>query len=65
MIGKVLLGIAVLRVHGRIMEEHRIDGDVLRTMRREKIIAGLAIAFIIAGYLLEMWHFKAVGVLFQ
>ena len=42
-IGKVLLGISVYFVHGRIMNEGKIDKIVLEDMKRERwfAIAGI------------------------
>lgn len=53
-IGKVLLGVSVILVHGKVAHEHRIDGAVIREMRRERNIAVLSIILIIIGYALEM-----------
>lgn len=55
-IGKVLLGIAVVRVHWHIASEHKIDGDVVRAIKKERWVAGCAIIFMIAGYILEVIH---------
>ena len=55
--GKILLGIAVMMVHWRIVKEHRIDKLVLREMRKERNTALLAITLIAAGYLLEISHY--------
>lgn len=52
-IGKILLGLTVLLVHRRIVKEHRFDGEVLRQMRQEQLIGGIAIALIIAGFILQ------------
>lgn len=56
-IGKVLIGVAVLLVHGHIMKEHKIDKMVLRAMRREKILVFVGIILIVIGY-----FFHALGV---
>lgn len=56
-VGKILLGIAVVFVHWRVVKEHRIDARVLTEMRRERNVALLAIALITIGYLLEIAHF--------
>ena len=53
-VGKVLLGGAVIMVHSKITDEKRIDGIVLMEMRHERNIALLGIALMIAGYLLEL-----------
>jgi hypothetical protein len=53
-IGKLILGVAVLRVHIRIFEEHSIDGVVLRAIKREHLVTVLALFLIILGYVLEV-----------
>jgi len=35
-IGKVLLVVGILKAHGQITHEHRIDAKVLRTFHTEK-----------------------------
>lgn len=52
-IGKILLGLTVLLVHRRMVKEHRFDGKVLRRMRQEQFIGGIAIVLIIAGFILQ------------
>jgi len=59
-LGKVLLGVAVIRVHSHIMKEHRIDDDVINAIKRERYISIIAILFIIIGYLLEVTSYGAV-----
>jgi hypothetical protein len=53
-IGEILLGLTVILVHHQIVTDHRIDRKVLSLMHREQLLAGLGIAFIIAGYILEI-----------
>ncbi len=53
-IGKVLLGITVLSVHWHVVKEHKIDGDVFRAMKRERIYGFLGIAFIVLAYLIKI-----------
>ena len=57
LIGKVALGVAVIRVHIHIAMERKVDGDVVRAIEREKYITAGAIFFMIAGYLLETAYF--------
>ncbi len=54
-IGKVLLGITVLIVHSHVIKEHKIDKDVLSSMRQARIPGILGIIFIIAGYIIEVF----------
>lgn len=53
-IGKVLLGVAVLLAHRRIMEEHKIDKKVLIELRREQILGVIGVILIIIGYFLQL-----------
>lgn len=53
-IGKVLLGITVILVHGRITREHKIDRAVLKEMRKEKWYGVAGIILMVLGYILEM-----------
>ncbi len=57
LIGKVLLGVSVILVHGKITKEKRIDGIVLMEMRREQFLAFLGVLLMIVGYALEISHF--------
>ena len=53
-LGKVTLGIAVLRVHMGILHEHKIDNVVLKSLKRERYVTSLGILLIIIGYVLEI-----------
>lgn len=52
--GKILLGVTVLRVHWHVLKEHRIDMDVLRTMKWEQTLGLLSVLLIAAGYVLQL-----------
>lgn len=56
-VGKLILGIAVLRVHAYILKEHKIDEVVLRAMRRERYITIGGVMLIVLGYFLEMYFY--------
>lgn len=56
--GKVILGIAVLRVHVHILKEHKIDNVVLKSMRKEQVVTVLGLALIITGYMLEVYFYS-------
>ena len=53
-IGKVLLGVTVILVHGRIFKEHRIDKVVLSELHREKAFGIAGIILMVVGYALEV-----------
>ena len=57
-IGKLVLGIAVLRVHIRMFEEHSIDGVVLKAIKREHYLTILGLALIVIGYIFEMLFYN-------
>lgn len=55
-LGRILIGIAVLFVHKHIMREHKIDQDVLKEMKREQLIGLLGIILILRGYFINMYR---------
>jgi hypothetical protein len=57
-IGKLVLGIAVLRVHVYIIREHKIDNVVIRALKREQIVTLVGLAFIVIGYVLEILFYS-------
>ena len=59
-IGKVLLGITVIRVHAHIVHERHIDKKVITAMRKEKVFALAGVLFMIIGYLLEIMHYEYI-----
>jgi hypothetical protein len=60
-VGKVILGLAVLRVHMIILREQKIDGAVLRSMKREQLITIFGILFIIFGFFLESYFYNSLN----
>jgi len=57
LIGNVLLGLAVLRVHLHEARERKVDGDVVRTIKWEEHFATVAIILMVVGYGIEAAHF--------
>lgn len=53
-LGKILVGTAVLLVHRHVMKEHKIDKDVLREMKIEQLLGIFGIILIIIGYLIHV-----------
>ncbi len=53
-IGELLVAYTVLRVHHRVMHEHKIDKAVLLIMKREQTYALFGVVCIIIGYVLEI-----------
>lgn len=60
MIGKVLLGVAVYRVHSRVVKEHKIDAVVLQEMQAERRITLIGIVFIILEFIVEAPYFFSI-----
>ena len=52
--GKVFIGLAVLMVHRHVFREHKIDADVLRTMRKEWALTLAGILLIVVGAVLQL-----------
>jgi len=61
-IGKLILGIAVWRVHAFIIREHKIDGVVLQAMRRERYVTAFGILLLIVGYVLEILFYSTATI---
>lgn len=55
MVGKVLIGVTVLRVHWRFLKERKIDKKVFQEMKLEQRLGVLGIILIIIGYVLELF----------
>lgn len=53
-LGEILIGYAVVRVHWRVMKEHRIDAAVFSAMKREQKYALVGILFILTGFVIEL-----------
>jgi hypothetical protein len=56
--GKVILGATVINVHAHIIKERKIDMDVLKEMKRERVFGIIAVLLITAGYTLELSYFN-------
>ena len=53
-IGKLMIGVAVLFVHRKIVREKKIDKKVLKEINHEKWLSIVGIVLIILGYLLHL-----------
>jgi hypothetical protein len=56
-IGKIILGVAVLRVHVHIIKERKIDPVVLKSMKTEQVATLFGLVLIVIGYLLEVYFY--------
>lgn len=57
-VGKLILGIAVLRVHAGILREHHIDDIVLHAIKRERYVTLVGLLLIVIGYVLEVFFYS-------
>lgn len=55
--GKLVIGIAVLRVHVYILREHKIDTVVLKALKREQYITVFGLFLIVLGFLCEIYFY--------
>lgn len=60
-IGKIVLGVAVIRVHMNILTERKIDMVVLRSIKREQVITFFGILLIVVGYVLEVYFYSGMN----
>ncbi|MEK7134693.1 MAG: hypothetical protein AAB819_03150 [Patescibacteria group bacterium] len=60
LIGKVMLGIAVIRVHMHLALERKVDSDVISAIKREKYVTAAAIILMVVGYILETLYFLGI-----
>ena len=57
LIGNILLGVAVIRVHMHMAREKKFDSDVARAIKGEEHLGTVAIILMIVGYGIEAAHF--------
>lgn len=58
-LGKVMVAFTALRVHHRVLKEHKIDKIVFFEMRHEQVIGILGVLFIIIAYGMKMFEHYA------
>lgn len=49
-----MIGYTVIKVHGRIAKEQKIDGQVVSEMSKERKIAISGIIFIVLGFIMQL-----------
>ena len=62
-IGKILVAVAILKVHHVMAEEHKIDARVIRSFAFEKAITFTGVVFILVGYLCEIYFYDLTPML--
>jgi uncharacterized membrane protein len=55
-VGTLLIAWAALRVHHRVLNEHKISQRVVRTMRIEQGLGVLGMIMVFVGYLLNILY---------
>lgn len=55
LIGKILIGVAVIRVHGILRHEKKFDKKVMKSIKKEKWWTYLGILFLILGWLMHVF----------
>ena len=55
--GKVMLAVGVLLAHSQIVQERKIDSEVLRSFKIEHTLTIFGIILIIVGYGLEIYFY--------
>jgi uncharacterized membrane protein len=53
-LGEIFIAFTVLKVHERVLKEHRIDDSVFKVIKLEQLIGVFGIIFIVLGYVLTI-----------
>jgi hypothetical protein len=59
-VGTFMLGYTVLAVHWHIVKEHRLDRDVFRAIRKERVIGLCGLFLIATGFSIQMLFYWLV-----
>ncbi len=54
MIGEVMVALTVIKVHGRVMRDKKVDEDVIKEMRQEQWLGIFGVLCIVLGYALQL-----------
>ena len=54
-IGELLIALTVLRVHHRVLHEHKVDKKVFNEMRVEQILGIIGAAMIAIGFVVSLF----------
>jgi hypothetical protein len=49
-LGKVLVSLTVLKVHNRLVREHKVDDVVERAVHSERVMVSIGIMFMVISY---------------
>jgi len=53
--GTIFIAYAALRVHHRVLSEHRVDEKVFKSMKREQKIGIAGVVLIVSSFILEIF----------
>jgi len=53
--GELLIAFSVVRVHTHIRNEHRLDQDVYRMIKKEHRLVIIAVTMLIVGFILQFF----------
>lgn len=53
-VGTVFIAYAALKVHHRILYEHKMDEKVFNVMRREQVIGIAGVIMVVIGYVIHL-----------
>jgi len=53
--GVIFIAFAALRVHHRVLYEHKMDEKVFKAMKKEQLVGVVGALLIIAGYLVKLF----------
>lgn len=56
-VGKILIGVAVLLVHRGMMKERKVDLYVIKEIKYEELLTIIGILFIISGYVIHALNY--------
>jgi len=56
-LGTLMIAFAALRVHHRVLHDHKIDGPVFKDLQREMTVGMLGVLLTVIGYMIELCLF--------
>jgi hypothetical protein len=58
-LGTLMIAFAALRVHHRVLHEHRIDKKVFKAMKKERVIGVIGVGLVVLGYVAQLFSILA------
>ena len=53
-VGTLMIAWTAIRVHHRVLKEHKIDRSVYQTMRKEQILGAIGMALIVIAFIIQI-----------